>query len=79
MRATTSLTIKKKGSFEFRMGDVVPAETLDAQDMVLNRSPSGRRWRLWPGHPFHHAFDGEEGLDHAFPPTQISKEAEVGG
>ena len=77
-----------------------PAETLAAQDMVLNRSPSARWWRLWPRAlapckawpsatafggkgltrasapaPFHHAFDGEEGLDHAFPPTQISKEA----
>jgi hypothetical protein len=39
------------GSFEFRMGDAVPAETLNPQDMVLSRSPSVRRWRLWPGAP----------------------------
>jgi hypothetical protein len=26
-------------------------------------------------HPFHHAFDGEEGLDFPFPPTRFSKEA----
>jgi hypothetical protein len=31
------------------MGDAVPAETLGAQEMVVNRSPSIRRWRLWPG------------------------------
>src|SRR6516165_7985077 len=69
--------------------------------MVLNCSPSVRRWRLWPGtlgpckawpsghrlrrqgldkdqrlrHPFHRAFDGEEGLDRPFPPTRFSKEA----
>jgi hypothetical protein len=30
------------------MGDAVPAETLGAQEMVVNRSPSIRRWRLWP-------------------------------
>jgi hypothetical protein len=28
------------GSIEFRMGDAVPAETLDTQGMVLSRSPS---------------------------------------
>jgi hypothetical protein len=41
--------VLNNGSFEFRMGDAVPAETLGAQEMVVNRSPSIRRWRLWPG------------------------------
>jgi hypothetical protein len=27
--------------------------------------------------PFHRAFDGEEGLDQPFPPTRLSKEAEI--
>jgi hypothetical protein len=31
------------------MGDAVPAETLGAEEMVVNRSPSVRGWRLWPG------------------------------
>jgi hypothetical protein len=34
--------------------------------------------RVSPRHPFHHAFDGKEGLDRAFPPTRFSKEASLG-
>jgi len=33
--------------------------------------------RVSPRHPFHHAFDGKEGLDRAFPPTRFSKEAKT--
>jgi hypothetical protein len=72
----------KSASFEIRMGDTVPAATLDAQDMALNRSPSVRRWRFWQGALVlvksglpATAFDGEERLDQILPPTRFSKEA----
>jgi hypothetical protein len=39
-RIFETVTTHKTGSFELRMGDAVPAETLGAQQMVVNRSLS---------------------------------------
>jgi hypothetical protein len=55
----------------------MPAETLGAQAMVVNRCPSGRQWRLYPGtlalvKPDLPATDfGGEGLTRASAPAPV--------